>query len=108
MNYLMTATWPMQVLVFVSNFLLLPLLFYLYIRLVHRSAVLPALGVALLFNSPVMLFQASDLADQVVLANEFSGDAEFSRELSSFDARLSPTLSVDDFISEAALKVEEP
>lgn len=106
MNYLVTATWPMQLLVLFSNFLLLPLLFYLYIRLVHRSDALPALGIALLFSAPVMLFQASDLADQVVLANEFSGDAEFSRELSSFDTRLSPTLSVDDFIVEAAeLKV---
>ena len=31
-NYLFTATWPMRVLVLCSNFLLLPLLFYLYIR----------------------------------------------------------------------------
>ena len=72
----------------------------------HHSDALPAIGVALLFSAPVMLFQASDIADEVVLANEFSGDAEFSRELSSFDTRLSPTLSVDEFIAEAAeLKV---
>lgn len=101
-NYLFTATWPMKVLVWFSNFLLLPLLFYLYIRLVHHSAALSALGIALLFSAPVILFQASDLADDVLLAGEFSGDAEFSRELSSFDVRLAQTLSVDEFISEAA------
>ncbi len=100
-NYLFTAVWPMQLLLLASNFLLLPLLLYLYIRLVHQSAGLAALGSALLFSAPVMLFQVSDMADQVLLTSEFSGDAVFSRELSSFDARLLPTLSLDEFIAEA-------
>ncbi|MGB0847347.1 MAG: FHA domain-containing protein [Thiolinea sp.] len=106
-NYFFTATWPMGWLVLLSNFLLLPVLFYAYMRLVHHSEIRPAIGVALLFSAPVMLFQLSDFADRAVISGEFTGEAEFSRELSSFDIRLAPTLSVDDFIARTEGELKE-
>ena len=105
-DYFFTSTWATDSLIILSNFLLLPLLFYAYIRLVHHSEAWPALGVALLFSAPIMLFHASDFADRLLISGEFTGEAEFSRELSSLDIRLAPTLSVDEFISKTVAELQ--
>ncbi|MEZ5479999.1 MAG: FHA domain-containing protein [Thiolinea sp.] len=107
LNYFFTASWPLDTLIVFSNFLWLPLLLYVYIRLVHHSEVMPALGVALLFSAPLLVYQASDFADRMAVANEFTGEANFSRELSSLDVRLAPTVSIDEFMNTAAATLAE-
>ena len=100
LNYLFTADWPLEWLLLMSNFLLLPILLYAYIRLVHHAETWSAIGIALLFSSPLLVYQATDLADQFTVANEFSGDAKFNRTLSSWDIRLQPTVSIDKFAAD--------
>nr|CAA6830518.1 MAG: Unknown protein [uncultured Thiotrichaceae bacterium] len=100
LNYLFTATWPMDWVSLVADFLWMPFLLYLYVRLVHHSSAIGAMGVALLFSAPMILYQASDYADQLAIADEYTGEANFSRELSSLNIRMAPTLSVDDFIDQ--------
>ena len=106
LNYLLTATWPLDWVSLVGDFLWMPFLLYLYVRLVHHSNALPALGVALLFSAPMLLYQASDYADQMAIADEFTGEAQFSRELSSLNMHLAPTLSVGDFIAEVQTELK--
>lgn len=109
LNYLFTATWPMEWVSLVGDFLWMPCLLYLYVRLVHHSTAPNAIGLALLFSAPMTLYQISDYADQMAIAAEYTGEAEFSRELSSLEVRLAPTLSVDEFIAElnSDLSVED-
>lgn len=104
LNYLFTATWPMDWVSLVGDFLWMPFLLYLYVRLVHHASAMNAVGIALLFSAPMLLYQISDYADQMAIADEYTGEAEFSRELSSLNIHLSPTLSIDEFIAE--LKTE--
>lgn len=108
LNYLLTATWPMDWVSVIGDFLWMPVLLYLYVRLVHHSDVLQAAGIALLFSAPMILYQASDYADQLAIADEFTGEARFSRELSSLDIRLAPTLSIDDYITRIQTELAVP
>ncbi len=100
LNYLFTATWPMEWVSLVGDFLWMPFLLYLYVRLVHHSNARNAIGLALLFSAPMTLYQVSDYADQMAIAAEYTGEAEFSRELSSLNIHLAPTLSIDEFITQ--------
>lgn len=100
LNYLFTATWPMEWVGMAGDFFWMPALLYLYVRLVHHAQAFQAVGIALLFSAPMMLYQAADYADQMAIADEFTGEAQFSRELSSLNIRLAPTLSIDEFISQ--------
>ncbi|TXH76496.1 MAG: FHA domain-containing protein [Thiothrix sp.] len=99
LNYLFTANWPLETLLLLSNFLLMPLLLYAYIRLVHQSERWPALGIALLFSAPLLVYQAIDLTDQWTVKHEFTGEADFNRNLSAWDLRLKPTLTIDDYFN---------
>lgn len=99
LNYLFTANWPLDSLLLLSNFLLIPLLFYSYIRLIHHAEHWSAFGVALLFSAPLLVYQAMDLTDQWTLGHEFTGQAEFNRNLSAWDLRLKPTLNVDEYFA---------
>ncbi|HPQ95758.1 MAG: FHA domain-containing protein [Thiothrix sp.] len=101
LNYLLTADWPLEGLMLVNNFLLLPVVLYGYIRLVHHAESWSALGVALLFSTPMLVYQMSDLMDQIALDTEFTGEADFNRTLSSLDIRLQPSISIDDFVAMA-------
>ncbi len=98
LNYFFTADWPLEWLLLLSNFLLLPILLYAYIRLIHHAERWPAVGIALLFSAPLLVYQATDMADNLAVANEFTGEAKFSRTLSSWDVRLQPTQTIGDFI----------
>lgn len=100
LNYLFTADWPLEWLLLLSNFLLLPFLLYAYIRLIHHAEPWPAVGISLLFSAPLLVYQATDIADQWAVANEFTGQAKFNRTLSSWDIRLQPTVSVDEFMAQ--------
>ncbi len=100
LNYFFTANWPLNGLLLLSNFLLIPLLVYDYIRLVHHTERWPAVGVALLFSAPLLVYQAMDLTDQWTIEHEFTGQADFNRNLSAWDLRLKPTLSIDEYFIE--------
>lgn len=100
LNYFFTANWPLNSLLLLSNFLLIPLLVYAYTRLVHHAERWPAVGVALLFSAPLLVYQAMDLTDQWTIEHEFTGQADFNRDLSAWDLRLKPTLSIDEYFAE--------
>lgn len=99
LNYFFTANWPLEGLLLLSNFLLIPLLFYSYIRTVHHAERWSALGIALLFSAPLLVYQAMDLTDQWTLGHEFTGQADFNRNLSAWDLRLKPTLDIDEYFT---------
>lgn len=98
LNYFFTADWPLDSLILLSNYLLLPVLLYAYVRLVHHADFWPAMGIALLFSAPLLVYQTTELADEWTVSNEFTGQANFNRSLSSWDIRLQPTISIDDFM----------
>ncbi|WP_298611542.1 FHA domain-containing protein [uncultured Thiothrix sp.] len=100
LSYLFTANWPLDGLLLLSNFLIIPLLFYSYIRIVHYTERWTAWGIALLFSAPLLVYQAMDLTDEWTVGHEFTGQAEFNRSLSAWDMRLKPTLSVDEYFAE--------
>lgn len=100
LNYLFTANWPLNTLLLLSNFLLIPLLFYTYIRLVHHADRWSALGISLLFSAPLLVYQAMDLTDQWTIGHEFTGQTDYNRNLSAWDLRLKPTLSIDEYFAE--------
>lgn len=100
LNYFFTANWPLNSLLLLSNFFLIPWLFYTYIRMVHHAERLSAFGIALLFSAPLLVYQAIDLTDQWTVRNEFTGQADFNRNLSAWDWRLKPTLSIDEYFAE--------
>ncbi|HPE62432.1 MAG: FHA domain-containing protein [Thiothrix sp.] len=106
LNYLLTADWPLEGLMLVNNFLLLPVVLYGYIRLIHHAEPWSALGIALLFSTPMLVYQMSDLMDQIALGTEFTGEAEFNRTLSSLDIRLQPSISIDSFVTMATEELE--
>lgn len=100
LNYFFTASWPLNSLLLLSNFFMIPLLFYAYIRMVHRTERWSALGIALLFSAPLLVYQAMDLTDQWTIEHEFTGQADFNRNLSAWDVRLKPSLSIDEYFAE--------
>ncbi|PIE00316.1 MAG: hypothetical protein CSA79_04345 [Thiothrix nivea] len=108
LNYLLTATWPMAWVSVIGDFFWMPVLLYLYARLVHHARFLQAAGIALLFSAPMILYQAADYADRLAIADEFTGEARFSRELSSLDLRLAPTLAIDDYITQIRTELVAP
>lgn len=108
LNYFFTANWPLNYLLLLSNFLLIPLLFYVYIRLVHHAERWSALGVALLFSAPLLVYQAMDLTDQWAVENEFTGQANFNRNLSAWDLRLKPTLTIDEYFLQTEQQLTTP
>lgn len=100
-DYFFTSNVPGEMLITLNNFLLVPLLLYVYLRRVNHSAPMAALGIALLLSSPLLAYQASDFVDKLTIAGEFSDDAEFNRTLCAKDVRLQPTIVLDDYLSDA-------
>lgn len=100
-DYFFTSNVPGETLITLNNFLLVPLLLYIYLRRVNHSAPLAALGIAFLLSSPLLAYQASDFVDKLTIAGEFSGNAEFNRTLCAKDMRLQPTIALGDFLSNA-------
>lgn len=100
-DYFFTSNIPGETLITLNNFLLVPLLLYVYLRRVNQSAPVAAVGIALLLSSPLLAYQASDFVDKLTIAGEFSADAEFNRTLCAKDLRLEPTIAVADFLNEA-------
>ncbi|PID48521.1 MAG: hypothetical protein CR991_11415 [Proteobacteria bacterium] len=100
LNYLFTADWPLELLLIISNFILLPALLYMYIRMVHHTSFWFALGVALVISLPLFVYQAADLSDKLLIASEYSNEAQFNRTLSSFDIRLEGTHSLGDYMEQ--------
>lgn len=106
LNYFFTANWPLNNLLLLSNFLLVPLLFYSYIRMVHHAERWSAVGIALLFSAPLLVYQAMDLTDQWTVGHEFTGQADFNRNLSAWDMRLKPTLTIDEYFAETSKQLD--
>jgi uncharacterized membrane protein len=97
-NYLLTSDMPLSILGFISNFLLLPILLYLFINRLNRYPKWPAAGIAVLVSSPFILYQVYDVVDRGSFGLDFSDEAPYNRTLSHLDVHMKPTLELDDFL----------
>lgn len=104
--YLMTSVTVASILKYVSSFLLLPLLIALYLKRVHYTHWLSAIGIAALVTMPVSAFFASDLVQEMSNNSGFTPMPDYNKTLSAFDVRMQKTIGVDEFLekSEVILK----
>lgn len=106
-NYWLTSDIPLGVLGFVSNFLLLPILLYLFINRLNRYPKWPAAGIAVLVSSPFILYQVYDVVDRGSFGSDFSDDAPYNRTLSHLDIHLKPTQELDSFLQTTKDKLQK-
>lgn len=106
LDYLTTSGTVASIIKYVTSFLLLPMLLTFYLKRVHYTHWLPAIGIAVLVTMPVSAFFASDLVQEMSNNSGFTPMPAYNKTLSAFDVRLQPTIEVDEFLqqSEAILK----
>jgi hypothetical protein len=107
LNYWFTSDTPLSILGFLSNFLLLPLLLFLFINRLNRYPSVPAIGFAILASSPFILYQVYDVIDTGSLGHEFSDEPSYNQTLSYLDLRNKSTVSMDDFIHNSTTELNE-
>ena len=107
LSYLTTSGLAASILKYVTSFLLLPLLLTLYLKKVHYTHWLPAVGIAVLVTMPVSAFFASDLVQEMSNNSGFTPMPSYNKSLSAFDIRLQKNVEVDDFLNEAELVLDE-
>ncbi|HHC74924.1 MAG TPA: FHA domain-containing protein [Thiothrix sp.] len=106
LNYWFTNDTPLSMLGFLSNFLLLPLLLFLFINRLNRYPSLPSIGFAILASSPFILYQVYDVIDTGSLGNDFSDEPAYNQTLSYLDLRNKPTIDIDQFIQHSKTKLD--
>ena len=108
LSYLTSSSFAASLLKYATNFLLLPLLLTFYLKRVHYTNWLPAVGIAMIVTMPVSAFFASDLVQEMLNNSGFTPMPSYNKTLSAFDLRLQNTLEVDQFLaqSEVILKQE--
>lgn len=99
LNYLLTDDAPLKILSFLSNYLLLPLLLFVFVGKINRYPAIPALGLSILVSAPFILYQTYEIIDKGSFGDEFSDQATYNQTLSFSDVRLKPTTNIDDFIN---------
>ena len=111
LDYLTTSGTVASIIKYVTSFLLLPMLLTFYLKRVHYTQWMPAIGIAVLVTMPVSAFFASDLVQEMSNNSGFTPMPSYNKSLSALDIRLQKTVEVDEFLkqSEEILKqqVEE-
>ncbi|MGV6808704.1 MAG: FHA domain-containing protein [bacterium] len=106
LNYWFTHDTPLSILGFLSNFLLLPLLLFLFINRLNRYPSLPSIGFAILASSPFIIYQAYDVIDTGSLGHEFSDEPSYNQTLSHLDLRNKQTIDINQFIANSRSKLD--
>ena len=99
--YLTTSDLIASILKNITSFLLLPLLLTFYLKRVHYTHWLSALGIAMLVTMPVSAFFASDLVQEMSDNSGFTPMPSYNKTLSALDIRLQETVGVDDFLKQS-------
>lgn len=110
-DYWLTSDVPSYWLVIgIGNFLLLPLLIFVYSRWIIHQRIWPAIGIALLLSALPLGIRAMNVLDQMTMDSEFSGDPSYSHTLSAMNMHSSSTLSLNEFLDKAtaALPTQMP
>lgn len=103
--YFLTAEWPMDLVLLINKFILLPSLLFIYIKRMYHNKPFYALGVSLLLSSPLWLYQGSAMIEESAQDDMYVNDIKFSRTLSSLDMRLENTKSQEAFLEDVAKKL---
>ena len=107
LNYLTTSGLVASIIKYATSFLLLPLLLTFYLKCVHYTHWLSAIGIAALVTMPVSAFFASDLAQEMANKTGFTPMPPYNKTLSSFDIRLQKTVEVDEFLKQSEAVLQE-
>lgn len=99
--YLTTSGTVALTLKYVASFLLLPLLIACYLKRVHYTQWLSAIGIAVSVTMPVSAFFVSDLVQEMSDNSGFTPMPNYNKTLSAFDIRLRKTIAVDDFLQQS-------
>lgn len=100
MAYFLTSDAPLGFFLTFYNTVLVTGLLYLYQRWASYLRPLPALGVALLLSSPVLILEGLDWMDQATVNSEFSSEPAYNQTLSSINIHASSTKSLEDFMKD--------
>ncbi len=101
LDYLTTSSSVATTIKYVISFLLLPMLLTFYLKRVHYTHWMSAIGIAMLVTVPVSAFFASDLAQEMSNKSGFTPMPSYNKSLSAFDIRLQKTVEVDTFLEQS-------
>lgn len=100
--YFFTSDSPDAWLSTLYNTVLVTGLLYLYQRWASYLRPLPALGLAVLLASPLLVIEALNQMDNLSQDNEFSSEPDYNQTLSAFNLHAGGRLSLDDYMQKAA------
>ncbi len=102
LDYFFTSDAPQELLLTLYNVPLVTLVLYFYQRWASYLRPGFALGIALLLSSPLIVLELFAKVDQLTLSGEFNPDPVYNQTLSSYNIHAAPTLSLDDYMKDAA------
>lgn len=100
--YFFTSDNPENWLSTLYNTALVTGILYLYQRWASYLRPIPALGIAILLASPLIVIETLNQMDRVTLSSEFASDPGYNQTLSAFNLHAGGTLSLDDYMQKAA------
>ena len=100
--YFVSSSAPSDFLLAFYNLVFVALMLYLYQRWASYLRPLPAIGLALLLSSPLLVLEGLDWLDQVVMQGEFSNEPVYDQTLSSFNLHAAPTVSLENYMQQAS------
>ena len=108
LSYFTNSVFAASLLKYATSFLLLPLLLTFYLKRVHYTNWVPAMGIAMVVTMPVSAFFASDLVQEMSNNSGFTPMPTYNKTLSALDLRMQKSIEVDEFLeqSEVILKQE--
>lgn len=107
LDYYLTSSLPSSIFEHVRNFLLVPLLLVIYMIRVHYLKLLSAFGIAFLATMPISAFFLVDVVDNLSNTQGFSPMPSYNKSLSSIDLRAKQTMSIDSFIDQASIQLDD-
>ncbi len=99
--YFFTSDSPDSWLSTLYNTVLVTGILYLYQRWASYLRPLPALGIAILLASPLLVIEALGQLDRITQDGEFSGDPSYNQTLSAFNIHAGGMLPLDDYMQKA-------
>ena len=101
-DYFLTSDVPSRwIATGIGDFLLLPLLLFVFLRWMLHQRTKPALGVALLLSALPLGLRAVNIIDQLSADHEFSSEPSYSQSLSSSNIHAGTPLNLGDYVSAA-------
>jgi hypothetical protein len=99
--YFFTSDSPDGWLSTLYNTVLVTGILYLYQRWASYLRPMPALAIAILLASPLIIIEALGQLERITQDGEFSGEPSYNQTLSAFNIHAGGTLSLDDYMQKA-------